>query len=679
MNKKTDNHFPHIEQFKEAVANLPELRSITGNAYPVKRTLSDKGGEAMVLLCASPDGTDVVAKVYYELNDPSDNYIIPRANVLKFMGTEEGKRYTLAISEIGFVEFGNSQYLFEIMPYCRSTDLSDDGAYSFDQIVDVAKQMNELLHSIHNVGICHLDIKPENMYMFDGQIKLGDFGIARNAANNRSNMTVHIMGTEGYRAPEATRYIFGPASDYYSLGVTLASLFEGHFIFENMNYEMQVKALENERVPLTKMDPHREQLENLLNGLVRINPRQRFGYDDVKRWIEDHNYIGGVQSDEWPKSFRLLNDIYKDEKSMFFGITKDSEHWDMAKKMLYGNIIEPFFSSFRTDLAMAAKSVNELYRSSNGDKGLAVFLKSLYKPGPIVWRGHHFYSLGELGARMLVTKNQAGYSELLKNNCVSHWLTNTEGISKNNDTLELVNSIEMLANSAPELACYWFGNSFASERELNICNRTVKTIDELIKTLFSSNSNFFQLGGYEKLMNRVDGADLYGFLYSFGYKDIIDAEWQNVKELPTYESTVVLMSMMDVIAVKAGADAGIVRSFFINYGPVGIARYVKKLTEENVYSPLDFEGKQIIEKVTNCSTPKEGTVDQLYKAYLPLIDSVRKMQSKLIENPHCIISGMYETKGIICKNLAGCFAFKIYDRLAPLGFSYLIESNNGGV
>ena len=43
-------------------------------------------------------------------------------------------------------------------------------------------------------------------------------------------------GSEGYAAPEASRYIFSEKSDYYSLGVTLASLFEGHYIFESLDF-----------------------------------------------------------------------------------------------------------------------------------------------------------------------------------------------------------------------------------------------------------------------------------------------------------------------------------------------------------------------------------------------------------------------------------------------------------
>ena len=679
MNSATANYFDTIDEFKDAVEKLSELKSSLGNIYPVKKTISRAGGESIILLCSDLDGNDVVAKVYYEPVNGAGSSISSRSHVLEYMGTEEGKKYTLAVTEIGVVEFGESKYYFEIMPYCASTDLSDDGTYSFEQLVEITRQLNEALHSMHQAGIIHRDIKPENLYEFDSQYKLGDFGIAKNGAQGSSRVTEHILGTEGYRAPEATRYVYSPASDYYSLGVTLASLFEGHFIFDNMTYEMQVLTQENERLPLVRIDPNREELENLLNGLCRINPRQRFGYDDVKRWLADHNYTGGGLEEEWPKPYRMLDDIYRDEKSMFFGITKDEKHWEEAKTMLYSKIIEQFFVSFRTDLARSAQIADELYRADNRDKGLSIFLKNLFAPGPIVWRGVTFNSLSELGSKMVATKTPAAYSELLQNHCISHWLTNTEGISADDDTIKLVDSIEALSSTEPEVACYWFGNSFAPARELKICNTTVASVDELIKALFSSPNDFYQADGYQKLLNRTDGADLYGFLYSFGYKEMIETVWENLKSCDLFNKTSILFSMLDNIATKASVDSTIVRHFFVFYGPIGIAIYTKKLVEKNVYRPLDSDGKQILNRIIGFKVPAEGSIDELFRAYTPLVDSVDKLHRNLVENPHCILTGVYENKGVLCTNLIGCFAFKIFDRIAPLGFNAWIERKNGGV
>lgn len=685
MRSATANYFATLDAFKSAVEQLPALTSSNGNVYRVKKTISKAGGESIILLCADRNGNDVVAKVYYESANGDSFSIASRTKVLEYMATDEGKEYTLAVSDIGLVAFGDSNYYFEIMPYCASQDLSDDGAFSFEQIVAAAERLNEALHSIHQAGIFHRDIKPENLFLLDGKILLGDFGIAKSGAVGRSNVTSHILGTEGYAAPETRLYIFSEKSDYYSLGVTLASLFEGHYVFANMNYAMQVSSQQSEQLPLRRTDPHREQLENLLYGLCRFDPKQRFGYKEVKLWLANHDYAGGSRSEEWPKSFRMLGDKsekYNDEKSLFEGLTRDGKHWEEAKQMLYNKVFDDFFRSFRPDLARAAQIADELYRTANRDKGLTIFLKNLYAPGPIVWKGYTFRSLSELGGKMVATKTPAAYGELLQNLCISHWLQNTEGVAADAATLSLVNEIEALSETAPEVACYWFGNAFAQKKTVSVCGRSASTIDELIKALFADPNAFYYEGGGRKLANRKEGADLYGFLYSFGYREPVEQAWTQLKSCDNFHKIVMLFSMLDHIAMHAGADPTPIRSFFLNYGPLGPANYVRELVnrqEAPVYTALDSDGRQALSRISGFREPKGGSVDELFRAYNPLLENVERLRRDLIENPHCILTGVYESKGVLCTNLAGCFAFRIFAKKAPLGFQARIEKAAGGV
>ena len=686
MNKATANHFATLAEFQEAVSKLQQLISSTNNVYPVKKTLSTAGGESIILLCSDPDGNDVVAKVYYEPVNSAGSSISARTRVLEYMGTDEGQKYTLAVSKIGLVEFGSSKYYFEITPFVIDGDISDDGAFSFDEICALTKQLNEANHSIHQFGLLHRDITPHNIYKIDGSFVLGDFGVAKIVENGKSNVTRHIVGKDGYTAPElrlgltdSPAFIYDDKSDYYSLGVTLGSLFEGHFVYENMNEAMMLVSVRNGKLPLTRVDPHREQLENLLNGLCKFDPQYRFGYEDVNRWLADHNYTGGIVEEEWPKAFRMLGSEFRDEKSLFLGITKDEEHWNEGKNMLYSKFFENFFMSFRTDLARAAQVADELYRGDDRDKGLAVFLKSLFAPGHIAWKGYSFSGLQDLGNKMVVAKTPAAYGEILQKQCISHWLAHTEGISVDDDTKQLVDEIEALSISEPEIACYWFGNSFAAERLLSICGKTVSTIPQLVEAMFISPILFYQGDGLKKMLDRKDGADFYGFLFSYGYREIVDAEWEHMEQCDVFNKTSLLISMMDSVAVKSGATPDIIRDFFVKYGPVGIATYTKHLMEQNtdVYAPLDANGKQAISTITSFREPTSGTVDELFRAYTPLVENVDKLRRILIDNPFCVVTGVYESKGVMCTNLVGCFAFNIFERLAPLGFSAFIDSAKG--
>lgn len=60
--------------------------------------------------------------------------------------------------------------------------------------------------------------------------------------------------------------------------------------------------------------------------------------------------------------------------------------------------------------------------------------------------------------------------------------------------------------------------------------------------------------------------------------------------------------------------------------------------------PLDADGKQAISRITGYHEPDSGTVDELYRAYAPLIESVDSFRRILIDNPFCVVTGVYENK-----------------------------------
>ncbi|MBR5093467.1 MAG: protein kinase, partial [Oscillospiraceae bacterium] len=680
MNSARAKTFVDIADFKAAAAQLTQLVSTAGRRYPVKKVLSREGGESLVLLCSDPNGRDVVAKVYFRPVEGEGSSIEARCQVLSYMATPEGKRYTLAVSDVGTVELNAGKYYFEIMPFCPGGDLTDYKSFSFQALESLIQYLNEALHSMHSAGILHRDLKPANLYRLEDRIVLGDFGVAKMAGRGATTITV---GTDGFRPPESllalsagdAAFIFDESGDYYSLGVTLGCLFEGRFVYEGLSAAEITVAVRNERLPLRRQDPRREELENLLKGLCRYDPRYRFTYEDVKRWLVDHNYTGGVIGDEWPKAMRVFKQEIRDERSLFFEITKDREHWEEGKELLYGKHFENFFKSFRTDLSRAAQKADDEWRMRDRDKGLAIFLKTLYAPGPLVWNGATYKSLAELAGAMLSTASPRTMSEILQKRLVSHWLRETEGIQADRGTVALVDEIESVATDYPELSCFWFGNSFSGRRSVRICGREAKDMKGLLHVMFSEPAPFYTKDGWAQLTDRKQGGRLYGFLYSLGYRQLADETFREADGCDEFNKLCLLLVMMDSIAVREKADPAVLRGFFRESGPMGIATCTKRLAEmpnSAVYLGLDPEGKKLLAKVRDFRLPENGPLDRQYRELIPLLEQVDKMHEKLIDDPFCISSGVFEPRGILCKDLSGCFAFQIFDRLAPLGFQSVI-------
>jgi serine/threonine-protein kinase len=99
----------------------------------------------------------------------------------------------------------------------------------------IAKQICRGLQAIHQVGIVHGDVKPQNvMVQRSGGSKIMDFGSAHLASEGGTTARGTIVGTLGYMSPEQARgRPLDFRADIYSLGILLYELFTGTLPFED--------------------------------------------------------------------------------------------------------------------------------------------------------------------------------------------------------------------------------------------------------------------------------------------------------------------------------------------------------------------------------------------------------------------------------------------------------------
>jgi eukaryotic-like serine/threonine-protein kinase len=133
--------------------------------------------------------------------------------------------------------------LFYVMELIHGGTLKDvllkSGPLSWQEAAECGRQISSALQHAHNHGIIHRDLKPGNVFFTEsGQMKLGDFGIARDMRAQDLTEAGLTVGTYAYMAPElvrGSRDITGQV-DLYALGCVLYEMLTAHTPYVGDNF-----------------------------------------------------------------------------------------------------------------------------------------------------------------------------------------------------------------------------------------------------------------------------------------------------------------------------------------------------------------------------------------------------------------------------------------------------------
>ncbi|MDP6353963.1 MAG: protein kinase [Planctomycetota bacterium] len=159
-------------------------------------------------------------------------------------------------------------------------ELKEKGKLGPDEAIQYLLQSARGLGAAHEKGIIHRDIKPGNLMLCGGQVRIADFGLARSVAGEVGVTRVgQLLGTPLYMSPEqAQGEKAGPEADIYCLGATFFHLLAGRPPYTGMGISSVLKSHIQDPPPnLRMMNPKvSEDFAILIGRMMAKKPEHRF-------------------------------------------------------------------------------------------------------------------------------------------------------------------------------------------------------------------------------------------------------------------------------------------------------------------------------------------------------------------------------------------------------------------
>ncbi len=255
----------------------PEL---IGGRYRVVRAIG-KGGMGTVWLCRDETLNREVAVKQVGLL-PGES-VPDSARALREARSSAALGHRNVVTVFDVVEDAGAVWM--VMEHVPSRTLSelirDEGRLDPVRVAAIGAQVADGLAAAHAAGTTHRDVKPGNIFVReDGVTKIGDFGIARNAADPALTQSGLFTGTPNYFSPElATGADPEPASDVWALGASLYAAVEGRPPYEPRSNPMASLHEVSQTSP--PRPAHAGVLEPVLLRMLDRDPATRWSMVDV--------------------------------------------------------------------------------------------------------------------------------------------------------------------------------------------------------------------------------------------------------------------------------------------------------------------------------------------------------------------------------------------------------------
>ncbi|KAK9270981.1 hypothetical protein L1049_026569 [Liquidambar formosana] len=257
---------------------------------------------------------------------------ISRRKLVKDKDIEDMRREVLMLQHLtgqpNIVEFKGAyedkDNVHLVMELCSGGELFDritqKGSFSEQQAADIFRQIVNVVHVCHFMGVMHRDLKPENFLFVskdeNAQLKATDFGLS--VFIEEGKMYRDLVGSAYYVAPEVLNRNYGKEMDVWSAGVILYILLSGYPPFwaeteKGIFDAILAGKLDFQSSPWPTIS---DAAKDLIKKMLTENPKKRI----TAAQVLEHSWIKEGKASDKPidsavlirmKQFRAMNKLKK--------------------------------------------------------------------------------------------------------------------------------------------------------------------------------------------------------------------------------------------------------------------------------------------------------------------------------------------------------------------------------
>jgi eukaryotic-like serine/threonine-protein kinase len=354
-----------------------------------------RGGFGVVYLAAGENGASYAVKLIGPVHGPEAEESFER----EVQSTQDVENdHVLRVEDFGSAqELSGDRYIFTVSEFCSEGDYRQrlkgyhGNPADLAQIVGDFRQILDGLEALHT-RIVHRDVKPENVLVSKGVLKIGDFGLSKFVDEATKTLTFKGSGSPRYMAPEVWMLQHAtPAADLYAVGIMLFEACTGRAPFQAADLlalrEMHCFRSAPRAKSINPTIPDR--LDGIIKKLLEKEPALRYRtagevFDALARASVDADMGGDIA--EIAAKLRRHHDA-REESALKAQVRRESENFELQLNRYMAQQLLEMFGDVVSDLNSHLEEVKITETSVAGERTYKIGDRSLI---------FHFFRAGEI-------------------------------------------------------------------------------------------------------------------------------------------------------------------------------------------------------------------------------------------------------------------------------------------